>query len=351
MEPRDEPVSLLDEFHIAAVLPAYNESAHIEGVIESLPAYVRTVIVVDDASTDRTAEVVTRLAQQSPRVRLVRHERNQGVGGAMISGLREAIAVGAQLVVKVDADGQMPIEWLPELLSPLAWGEADYAKGNRFRDFRALQKMPLLRRAGNMVLSFLTKAAVGYWDCFDPCNGFVAIRGDVLAELPLDRVARSFFFETSILSELYLLGAVVRDVPMPARYGDERSHLSITRTLFEFPPRLLRCFLRRVLLKNFLYDFSMESVYLLSGLPLLGLGLLYGIVNWVWYARQGLSAPTGTVVIPALAIMLGFQLLLSALGEDLRGVPRRPLCQGALKFRQPRGRRPRTAPDRAAWET
>jgi len=249
----------------------------------------------------------------------------------MISGFRKALELRAQIVVKMDGDGQMSAEDIPALLQPLISGEADYAKGNRFWDFQALRRMPLIRRTGNLVLSFLVKAATGYWNCFDPCNGFFAIRGDVLAQLPLAKVHRSYFFETSMLSNLGLLSAVVRDVPLPARYANEVSSLSIRRVLWEFPPRLGMLTCKRLLLKNFLYDFNMESVHLVFGLPMLLAGAVYGGCNWIHYARLGTPAPSGTVVISALLIILGFQLLLSAVGLDLQATPRHPICEGPLQ--------------------
>jgi glycosyltransferase involved in cell wall biosynthesis len=315
---------------IAIVLPAYNEAARIAETLRCLPEYVRHIIVVDDCSRDATSQVVRSLAESDPRIELIRHEKNQGVGGAMITGFARARELEAQLVVKMDGDGQMSPADLPALLRPLVSGQADFSKGNRFHDFLALASMPPLRRAGNMGLSFLTKAAVGYWNIADPCNGYVAIRGEVLQALPLPALQRSFFFETSLLAQLFLLGAVIRDVPMPARYGQEKSKLRIGRVLLEFPPKLLGCFVRRAVLKNFIYDFSMESLYLLAAMPLLLGGGLYGGVNWLRYAWLGVGAPTGTVVLPAMMIILGFQLLLSALGEDVRNVPSRPLCGGPL---------------------
>lgn len=322
---RNFRLSDFSAFDIAAVIPAYNEAGHIARVLARVPHYIRTIIVVDDASNDGTSEVVQDLAMEDERVVLVTHEQNQGVGGAMISGFERALQLNAQIVVKIDADDQMPLEYLPQLLTPLIIGQADYCKGNRFHDFYALAQMPALRRFGNAALSFLTKAAVGYWDCFDPCNGFIAIRGSVLSRLRLQSVSKTFFFETSMLADLYLVGAVVKDIPMPARYADEVSHLSITRVLKEFPLKLTRCLLRRIVLKNFLFDFSMESVFLLTGLPILLGGIFYGLVNWMRFAGTGIGAPTGTVVIPTLAIILGFQLLLSAVSEDLRHTPKSPL--------------------------
>jgi dolichol-phosphate mannosyltransferase len=320
----------LASFGIAVVIPCYKVEKEIESVLRSIPLYVRYVIVVNDASPDSSREVIEMVAASDKRIVLLNHKTNQGVGGAMITGFRKALQLGAQVVVKIDGDGQMSIDDIPGLLLPLIRGEADYCKGNRFRDFLALRQMPWVRRAGNMALSFLVKAATGYWSCFDPTNGFVAVRGDVLAQIPLEKVHCTYFFETSMLSQLYLIGAVVRDVAVPARYGTEVSNLSIHKVLREFPIRLLGCFWRRIILKNYIYDFKMESILLLCGSPLLLAGLTFGGFNWIRYARSGRGAPTGTVVIPAMMIILGFQILLSAVGADLQSVPIEPICGGPL---------------------
>src|SRR5260370_33138990 len=143
--------------------------------------------------------------------------------------------------------------------------------------------MPPLRRFGNMLLSFLAKAATGYWNCFDPTNGYIAIRGDVLAQLPMHRIDRTYFFETSVLARLSLLGALVRDVPMRARYGSESSSLAIRKVLKEFPARLLACFCKRIILKQFIYDLRLEPFYFVFGLPMLLAGMIYGGVKMVFY--------------------------------------------------------------------
>ena len=316
------------QFHkycVAAVIPCYRVEREIQSVLQTVPSYIKHIIVVDDASPDSTADLVSASANDDPRILLIRHPSNQGVGGAMVTAYRKALALEAQIVVKIDGDGQMDMEQVPALLTPLIEGRADYTKGNRFRDFVSLQQMPLVRRVGNMGLAFLAKAATGYWNMFDPTNGFNAIRSDVLAQIPLDTVDRTYYFETSMLANLYLIGAVVKDVPMPARYQGEVSSLLIHRILFEFPPRLFRTFLRRLVLKNFIYDFSMGSIYLLTGLPLLLFGLIFGIYKWIQYASIGVPAPTGTVMLPTLSVLLGIQLLLSAIEIDLRSVPAEPL--------------------------
>lgn len=316
--------------HIAAVVPAYNVGPLIGSVLREIPEQVRTVIVVDDASSDDTAAVVAACAETDERIRLLRHASNGGVGAAMISGYNQALQLGADIIVKIDGDGQMPLAMLPKLIQPLIDGEADYTKGNRFRDFQAIRKMPALRRLGNIGLSFLAKAATGYWHAFDPTNGFVAIRADVLAQVPMAGISPGYFFETSMLSRLYLLGAVVKEIPMPARYAGEPSSLSIPRVLVGFPGRLFAAFFRRLLLKNFVYDFSLESLHLLSSSILLAAGMMFGGYQWVWHATRGLAAPTGTVVLPALLVILGFQSLLAAVTLDLQATPREPINDGPI---------------------
>jgi glycosyltransferase involved in cell wall biosynthesis len=319
--PRNE----LKSHSIAAVIPAYRVAGQIAAVLRGLPPYIRHVIVVDDASTDGTAALVQGAAKRDRRVILLRHEKNLGVGGAMITGFRKALDLGAEIVVKIDGDGQMDIAYLDALLMPLVQGRADFCKGNRFRDFVALRRMPLIRRVGNMGLAFLSKLATGYWNLFDPTNGFVAIRAEILAQLPLHRIDPTYYFETSMLANLYLLDAVVKDVPMPARYQSEVSNMLIHRILFQFPFKLFGTSIKRLALKNFIYDFTMASVYALTGLPLLLFGLIFGIIKWIQYATLNIPAPTGTVMLPTLSVLLGIQLLLSAIEIDLRSVPKEPL--------------------------
>ena len=199
-----------DEYCIAAVIPCFRVEREIQSVLKTIPHYMRYIIVVDDASPDSTADLVTASAKQDERILLIRHPSNLGVGGALITGYRKALELRAQIVVKIDGDGQMDMEHLPRLLEPLIEGKADYTKGNRFRDFKSLQKMPLMRRIGNMGLGFLSKAATGYWNMFDPTNGFNAIRSEALTQLPLHQIDRTYYFETSILANLYLIGAVVK---------------------------------------------------------------------------------------------------------------------------------------------
>ncbi|MCX6079839.1 MAG: glycosyltransferase family 2 protein [Chloroflexi bacterium] len=320
-------VADLSKYNIIVIIPAYRVERELNAVLKSIPPYIRSIVVVNDASPDGTAQVIEAARLLDKRIVPVVHAKNSGVGGAMISGYQKALELGAQIVVKLDGDGQMSSDDIPVLVAPLIAGQADFTKGNRFRDFLALSRMPFIRRVGNVVLSFLAKSATGYWNCFDPTNGFLAMRGEVLAQLPLERIHKSYFFEISQLSQLYLVGACLRDVPIQARYADEISSLSIIKVLAEFPPALMALFLRRILLHYFLYDFSIGSVYILVGLPLFIFGLIFGSLEWVHYASRAIPAPTGTVMLATLTVILGIQFLLSAVSIDLQSVPREPLSR------------------------
>lgn len=307
---------------IAVVIPMYRVEAYIQDVIRALPDWVRIIVAVDDASPDAGAQRVREL--NDPRVALVTHSVNQGVGGAMVSGFRKALELGATLVVKMDGDGQMPAEFLEALLEPILSGRADFAKGNRFASSAHVTAMPGVRRWGNLGLSFITKAASGYWNIFDPTNGFIAMDAEMLRSVRLDQLHPRYFFESSLLMELNRSRAVIVDVPMPARYRSEISSLSVTRSLIEFPPLLLRAGLRRIIRQYFIADFSVGSLYLLAGLLLTLFGVIWGLAWWVQSVRSGVVATTGTVMIAALPIMIGVQLLLQFTAYDIQSVPRSP---------------------------
>ena len=309
--------------NITVVIPCYNVARHIEKVVCTLSPEISWIILVNDCSKDDTGNILARLQQENNRIIYINHEVNKGVGGAMLSGFQKSLELNCDITMKMDGDGQMDASYIPQLLKILKLDKADYAKGNRFRDLNALRKMPLIRRIGNLGLSFLIKAASGYWNIFDPNNGFFAIKNEVLKNINFRKIHPRYFFESSMLIELYHANAVVQDVPMKARYGDEKSGLSITKTLFEFPPRLFIAFIKRILLKYFLFEFNIASIYLLFGLPLFLFGAVYGIVNFVKYGSSHIPAPTGTVVIPTLLIILGFQLLISAVNYDITNYPKK----------------------------
>lgn len=307
------------ETRVHVVIPAYNVAPRIAAVLKSVPDFVDAITVVDDASRDGTADAAR--GAGDPRVQVLRHDVNQGVGAAMVTGFADALAAGEGIVVKMDGDGQMDPAMLPRLLDPIVEGRCGYAKGNRFLFARELAAMPRHRLVGNFSLTFLTKLASGYWHVFDPQNGYVAIASSALRLLELHRLSRRWFFENDMLINLNVFNVPVADVAIPARYGDERSSMSIGRVLVSFPFHLFRGYWSRFYRKYVLRDFSPVALFMLAGIPLLLFGICFGGYTWVQSWRLNRFASTGTVMLSVLPFIVGFQLVLQALVLEMRESP------------------------------
>lgn len=306
---------------VAAVIPAFRVAGQILDVIRGIGPEVGVIVVVDDACPERSGALV-RARCTDPRVHVVTHERNQGVGGAMVTGYLEALRRGASVLVKIDGDGQMDPAGVRPLIAPILAGKADYAKGNRFYNPRDVRSMPTVRLVGNAGLSFLTKVSSGYWNIFDPTNGFTALHAALVPLLAFERMERRYFFETEMLYRLRLVNARVADVPMPARYGTEASGLRPGRVMLEFLGKNIRNAVKRVFYMYFLRDFTVASLYLLVGLPLALFGLAFGLHEWHSFSERSEFASAGTVMLAAIPFVLGSQLLLSFLAYDVEHVPR-----------------------------
>jgi dolichol-phosphate mannosyltransferase len=309
---------------VAVVIPTYRAGAHVVGVISAIPDFVDHIIVVDDACPDGTAAIVNANAQDL-RIQLVTHSVNQGVGGAMITGYRKALELEADIVAKIDSDGQMDPLLLETFIKPIANGQADYAKGNRFFEVEFLECMPLVRLIGNSVLSIISKMASGYWGLMDPTNGYTAIHKKVLQRLPLDKIDKRYFFESDMLFRLGILRACVHDVPMRAVYGEERSNLKISNVMLSFPGKYFASFCKRIFYTYFLRDFNAGSVQGLLGLMLLSFGSIIGVWHWLASIQSGHVASSGTVMLAALPIMLGGHFLISALNYDIAHSPNKAI--------------------------
>ncbi|WP_439800451.1 glycosyltransferase family 2 protein [Pseudomonas savastanoi] len=262
---------------------------------------------------------------------------NQGVGGAVMTGYKAAIEENMDVIVKIDGDGQMDPALIMNFINPILAGEADYTKGNRFFDLEEIRAMPRIRLFGNAVLSFMTKFSSGYWDLFDPTNGYTAIHRDVAKHLPLDKISRRYFFETDILFRLNTLRAVVVDIPMHAKYGDEVSNLKVSKVVGEFFVKHVRNFGKRIFYNYYLRDMSLASIELPVGLTLLLSGSVFGISHWISSIYTGIPNSAGTVMLSALPIILGIQLILAFLGQDIASVPRRPFHLAKTKVKSKAG--------------
>ena len=305
---------------IAVVIPSYRVKNQILDVLGAIGSEVSAVYVVDDCCPEKSGNWVEQHCEDS-RVRVLRHEQNQGVGGATITGYRAALADGANIIVKVDGDGQMDPGLIPRLVRPILKGEADYVKGNRFFDLDRLQPMPRIRLFGNAILSFSSKLSSGYWNIFDPTNGFTAIHSAVAATLPLEKLSQGWFFESDLLFRLGTLRAVVRDVPMPAVYRGEESSLVIHRIAGEFAVKHVSNTFKRIFYSYYLRDFNIASIELVVGMLGLSLGFGFGATRWLQVASTGVATTSGTVMVAALPILIGVQFILAFLSYDLQHVP------------------------------
>ncbi len=313
-----------DMSRIAVVIPCYKVIPHIVDVVKSIDRSVWRIYVIDDNCPDGTGEYIKERCHDS-RLVVLYHKINKGVGGAVMTGYQEALADGADVIVKVDGDGQMDTSLLHRFVAPILKGQADYTKGNRFYDLTRITSMPPLRLLGNAVLSFVTKISSGYWSVFDPTNGFTAIHANIAAYLPLEKMNNRYFFETDMLFRLNTIRAVVLDIPMDAVYRDEKSNMNILKILFEFPYRHLCNFTKRILYNYFLRDMTLASIELVVGAGLLIFGVIFGGVNWFNSASRNILTPLGTIMLSALPVILGIQFLLAFLGYDIANVPKRPI--------------------------
>lgn len=303
---------------VCCVIPAYRARLTICDVVRSALRYADEVIVVDDGCPEKSGDAVKQTFQGHPSVFVLNRPRNGGVGAAMKTGLEKALALGADVIVKIDADGQMDPSYIPSIVELF---ENDpnlaYVKGNRFFDSRVLGKMPAIRLFGNSFLSLFAKFASGYWNILDPTNGYLAFNGRLLPGVNWQSFADCYFFEISVLCEYGLKRATIAEMEMDTIYGQEPSSLSIFRTVFAFPPKLARLWLRRGLLQYFIFDINLGSLYVVAGLLLSGFGTVFAGVEWFQSVVTGIPRTTGTVMLGVLPFLMGFQLLLNALLYDV----------------------------------
>jgi len=310
--------------HIGVVIPCHRERSNILSVLADIPDEVTHIYCVDDGCPEGTGRFIEDQVDD-PRITVLYNEENLGVGGAMKSGYCAALRDGMDIVVKVDGDGQMDPKEIPRLVAPITADMADYAKGNRFYRLTGIRSMPVVRLIGNTALSFISKLSTGYWQLFDPNNGFTAIDARVLELLPLERISNGYFFESDMLFRLNTLRAVVLDVPMQARYGNEHSGLRLPRTVLTFGLRHAINFFKRLFYNYLLRGFSVASVEWVLGPVLFIAGVYVGLTEWFDSTLTGVAATSGTVMLAALPVIIGVQMMLSAVHFDINNEPTVPL--------------------------
>ncbi|MFM2448547.1 MAG: hypothetical protein RIS44_997 [Pseudomonadota bacterium] len=312
---------------VAVVIPCYKVIPLVFEVIARIGPEVDKIYAVDDACPQGSGRAIE--AQVSdPRVRVLFNSVNQGVGGAVMAGYAAALADGYDCVVKIDGDNQMDPRLVSLFAEPILSGRSDYTKGNRFFNLEDVESMPFIRLAGNAILSFMCKASSGYWSIFDPTNGYTAISRHALKLLPMNKIHKRYFFETDMLFRLGTFGAVVQDVPMRAVYGDERSNLSIGKVIFSFSIGHLKNLTKRIFYNYFLRGFSVASIELILSIIFILFGGVFGIAKWINSSLTGIHASSGEVMLAALPIIVGVQLLISFVGFDMQNQPKIPLKSG-----------------------
>jgi hypothetical protein len=210
---------------------------------------------------------------------------------------------------------------------PIINGEADYTKGNRFFDIENLSSMPKIRLFGNAVLSLMCKLSSGYWNLFDPTNGYTAIHANTLKLMPLKKISKRYFFESDMLFRLNTIRAVVIDIPMVAKYGEEISNLKISKVIGEFFVKHTRNFIKRIFYNYYLRDMSIASIELPVGILLFIFGFTYGGYHWLNGIYNNISTPAGTVMVAALPALMGLQLILAFFSYDMSSIPKHPISK------------------------
>jgi dolichol-phosphate mannosyltransferase len=316
-----------DRLHkVGIVIPAFRVRNQIVPLLESIDSSIAEICVVDDLCPENTGKFVEECTQDG-RVTVLYHNLNKGVGGAVKTGYTFLRSKNIEIIVKLDGDGQMNPREIGRLIQPIVTGQADYTKGNRFFSLTSVLKMPRIRLMGNILLSFLSKASSGYWSTFDPNNGFTAIHRSVLERIDLEKVSDRYFFESDLLFRLNLCRAKVEDVPMHAQYAGEPSSLNLWKASLEFPYKYFRNMIKRIFLVYFVQDFSLPSLQLIGGVTFMFSGSLLGISNFIRSQRLGIETPPGTLILFALLMFFGFQLLVGFLSYDVESVPKKSIIR------------------------
>ena len=303
------------------VIPAYKVKSHILSVVQTIPSFVSKIIVVDDACPEQSGLHVESNCTD-PRVEVIYHEKNGGVGAATKSGYQRGLQLGASIFIKIDGDGQMNPKQIKHLIEPIELGTATYCKGNRFVSLNYIRQMPRIRMFGNIALSFISKVSSGYWSIRDPNNGFTAIHRKALEELNLESIDNRYFFESDMLFNLYIEGGIVKDVPMKAQYNGEQSNLNVLKSTFEFSYKHLRNFSKRIKIKYLIQDFSLASLQLISGLILFACGTIIGFSNWMYGILNSQQTDAGTVGLVAILLILGLNSIYLFFETDVKSEPK-----------------------------
>jgi len=302
---------------VAAVIPAYNEELLIAKTIDELPDFVDVIIATNDGSKDRTLEILNQLADENKKLVVLNNERNRGIGFTIVRGLKEALARGVDLAVPIAGDAQCDTSYLARMIDKLVDERLDYVKANRFNNLTALRAMPRFRRVGNIVISLINKFATGYYSIFDSQNGYGIFPKSTLERLPFELIGKRYDYENTLLLALGVINARIKDIPVPAIYGDETSTIKFFPTVRRALSVLFVGYWRRIYYKYVIFNFHPLALFLFGGLALTALSVAGGVFLAYLRIFEGSSPSSGTVMLAVVPFLVGFQLLLSAIVMDV----------------------------------
>jgi glycosyltransferase involved in cell wall biosynthesis len=305
------------KLNIGVAVPAYNEEKLIEKTLSTMPDFVDHIVVINDCSIDNTLSIIKKFQHKDKRISLIDNKVNRGIGYSLTNGLKKAAELGSDRVVVMAGDAQMDPNQLAPMLDNMEKRDLDFIKANRFMHFDALKSMPKYRHFGNIVVTILTKFATGYYSIFDTQNGYVVYTKDVIVRMPWHLIGERYEFENTILIGLAIINAKVGDFPIPAVYGDEKSTIKLFSTTMRVLKSLFKGFWQRIYYKYVLYGFHPIALFLFTGM-LLFLAGLFGSA-WILFEKvaHSVAPSSGTVMLAVLPIILGVQLILTALVMDV----------------------------------
>ena len=304
---------------ISLVIPAYNESKLIRPTLENVPVLIDQIYVVDDKSTDNMGEVVQKIAQKDPRVTYIRHEINQGPGGAIITGYKQSSLDGYDIAVVVGGDYQMPLEEVENFLNPLIDNRADYTKGNRFFVWdKTRDKMPRIRILGNIIITALTKIASGYYKIMDVVDGYTAITKESIDKVDWSKAWTKYGYPMDFLIRLNAYGIRVADIPRTPIYlkGERQSQIKGMRYALKVSPMLVRGFFWRMGFKYIYLDFHPLVFFFMMGIVLFPFGVFLGFEQ-IYREFFGGGATGPKAILCALSVITGLQFLLFGMWFDM----------------------------------
>lgn len=299
------------------VVPAYNEELLISKTVALMPEFVDLILVVNDGSTDRTLEVLQGLKDDYKNLEVLDNVENRGLGFSLVRGYKEALTRDIDIIGTLAGDAQCDSDYLSKLCDKLIDEDLDYAKANRFTSLDALKAMPPFRRVGNIVISLINKFATGYYSIMDSQNGYGVFKRSTMAQVPFELVGERYDYENTMLLAMGVINGRVKDVPVPAIYGDEVSTIKFFPTMRRALSVLFAGFWRRIYYKYVIFDFHPLALFLFSGLLLALGGFAFGLYLAVARIFWGAQPTSGTVMLSVLPLLVGFQLLLTAILMDV----------------------------------